>query len=337
MTSWKLNLLTLFGLNIMQLCFAFMLMDERSYSAEVLDNICFIRFLLFSLGFPLFAGTIFSKIYRVHKIFNFNRVSKVKKPLKDRQIIEIVALYMFINLLCIVVFQVIHPWRRDVRSSTPVKLDLMNYEQTQYGSCEMDEYQSWQIVLVVTNGSVLVLGAKWAWETRGVKLAALNDSVQVGYILMLILLLFVFNQICLSLLDNPNYVFLITFTSLLIVAWFTIGVLFLHKYWSMIWGTDEEEEYTRDDTNFQTCRENKCPHCNKTFINPSGYFTDLKPTHTNFEHTHSAVASIQLSARASSHFDTRTPAKSKTIEDMADDFLDAPSNNSGLEGDESDE
>merc|ERR1719233_2473612 len=127
MTSWKLNLLTLFGLNIMQLGFCFMLMDERDYSSETLADICFARFLLMSLGFPLFAGTIFSKIYRVHKIFNYSRVSKVKKPLKDRQIIEIVALYMFINLLCIVVFQLVHPWRREIVLGTPVRLDLTNY------------------------------------------------------------------------------------------------------------------------------------------------------------------------------------------------------------------
>merc|ERR1719397_2084091 len=101
------------------------------------------------------------------------------------------------------------------------------------------------MILLVANGGVIILGAKWAWDTRGVKYAALNDSVQVGYILMLIILLYSFNLICTSLIDNPNFNFFVSFISMLLVTWFTIGVLFLLKSWHIFCPDEEEEEEDR--------------------------------------------------------------------------------------------
>jgi len=335
MTSWKLNIVTLSGLDILMLCFAFSVLDEKHHSTAQLDNFCFARIFFFLAGFPLFSGTIFSKIYRVYKIFNSRRYSQQKNPVKDIQILKVVVMYTVLNLIFVTVFQQVYPWKRVINYGSITQKDILNYEQKIYGKCEMDQLGLWRITLFIANGSVLIVGAKWAWDTRSVPYAALNDSVQVGYILMLIILLFAFNIICTSLLSDPNPVFFVMFVSLLIVSWFTIGVLFLHKYWSMFYGDEVEVDLSAYESRQSTTL--KCSNCGKAMTTQSTLncipqssmnCTDesLKVTHPTLEMPHPA---FQYSTSGKSH--------NKAMEDMTiDEFLDEVdlSNNSALEEDD---
>merc|ERR1712060_927227 len=288
MTSWKLNIISICGLDIVVLCFVFQVMDEEDWSEDSLETFCFTRSFLFLTGVSVFIGTIFSKIYRVHKIFNSRRYSERKNPVQDSQIMKFVVMYLALNLTFITIFQLLFPYKRVIKRGTINQIDIVTYQQTVWGSCEMEHEELWQLTVLIANGGVLILGANWAWETRGVRYAALNDSVQVGYILMLIILLVSFNLICTSLLDDPNFNFFISFVSMLLVTWFTIGVLFLHKYWSMFSGEVEEEDSSDYDNGITSDR--RCSHCNMP-LRQSSYNIE----HDYCENTGGNTAAVELS------------------------------------------
>jgi len=322
MTSWKLNILSLFAIDMVMLCFLFQVMDENDWGQDTLESFCFARTFSFLTGFSIFIGTMFSKIYRVHKIFVAKRLSERKKTVKDHHIVQVVLLYTALNLTILIIFQLLFPYKRETNHGNTTRIDIVTYQHNIWGSCEMEHSQLLQIILLVSNGGVLILGAKWAWETRGVKYAALNDSVQVGYILMLIILLCSFNFICTSLIDDPNFDFFISFISMLLITWFTIGVLFLHKYWHMF-SLDEEED---DGSAYESgvTFDNRCSHCN--MILPQTNYS-MSPRVDISGNT----AGVEL---AKSDYSVRIPEKTKTIEDMSiDEFLDGVdlSNNSALE------
>jgi len=322
MTSWKLNIVTLCAIDIVVLCFVFEVMDEEDWSEDSLESFCFVRTFLFLTGFSVFIGTIFSKIYRVHKIFNSTRYSERKRPVQDSQIMKFVLMYLALNLTFIVIFQLLFPYKRVIKRGAINQIDVLTFQQTLWGSCEMEHDLLWRLIVLIANGGVLILGAKWAWDTRGVKYAALNDSVQVGYILMLIILLVSFNIICTSLIDDPNFDFFISFVSMLLVTWFTIVVLFLIKYWSMFGGEEEEEDSSDYDTGMS---DNRCPHCNMP-LRQSTY----NMAHDSCENTGGNTAGVELT---NAEFALRISKKEKTIEDMTiDEILDEDlSNTSALE------
>jgi len=323
MTSWKLNILSILGIDIVVLCFIFEVMDEDDWGQDTLESFCFAETFLFLTGFSIFIGTMFSKIYRVHKIFNAKRYSERKKTVQDQDIVKVVLIYTALNLTLIIIFQLLFPYKRVTNHGSTTQIDILTYEHTLWGSCEMEYAQLLQIILLAANGGVIILGAKWAWETRGVKYAALNDSVQVGYILMLIILLYSFNFICTSLIDDPNFDFFISFISMLLVTWFTIGVLFLYKYWHMFSRDEEEDDPSVYDS--AVTFDNRCSHCNMV-LPQTNYTLTATP-----EITTDNTAGIELTK---SEFAIRSPEKTKTIEDMTiDEILDGVdlSNNSALD------
>jgi len=332
MTSWKLNIVIIFGIDIVTLCFSFDVMDEEDWGQDSLESFCFARTFLFLTGFSIFIGTIFSKIYRVHKIFNTRRYSEQKKPVEDHQIMKVVLMYTTFNLTVITVSQLLFPWKREINYVHETQINIWTHQQTLYGYCTMEKADILQMILLVANGGVIILGAKWAWETRGVKYAALNDSVQVGYILMLIILLYSFNLICTSLIDNPNFNFFVSFISMLLVTWFTIGVLFLLKYWHMFC-RDEEEEEEEDRSPYDSGKAygNRCSHCNM-HLPQTNYALSCSREVTR-ETASENTAELQL---AKPVFAVRSPQKVKSIENMSiDEILDVvdESLNSALEED----
>jgi len=316
MSAWKLNILTLIGLDITLLSLCFSLLDDKDYSQEKLDDFCFARVLFFFIGFPLFTGTIFSKVWRVHKIFNSRRYSEQRRVMKDTNIMRVVGIYMACNLIFIIVYQQLFPWRRVEIYGSLTQIDIMNYEETVWGTCEMDQFLSWWLGLCIGNGYVLLLGAKWAWDTRKVVFAALNDSVQIGYILMLIILLAAFNLICLSILNNPDWVFFINFISLLLVAWFTIGVLFLYKLWS-----NSQDDESEENSTSRHGGERKCPHCNEIIdLNDYSQYSILE-SQTPRGLASGSRGEVEMAEPAVDQFSTTKPTISKSIEDMDIDEL----------------
>ncbi|PFX27466.1 Gamma-aminobutyric acid type B receptor subunit 2 [Stylophora pistillata] len=131
------------------------------------------------LGFTLGFGGMFLKTWRVHKIF-LNRTKKM--IITDFQLFAMLGLFLSIDLLILMVWEIIDPLyaskrftgREEYSPSTDT-----NYK-TYYIECTSNHPKIWLGVVYAYKGLMLAFGAMMAWETRNVTFAALNDSKHIG-------------------------------------------------------------------------------------------------------------------------------------------------------------
>ncbi|KAG8035154.1 hypothetical protein G9C98_001644, partial [Cotesia typhae] len=104
-------------------------LDHKTLPNDYFPTICTARVYLLSAGFSLAFGSMFTKTYRVHRIFTRSRSGVVKN-----------------------------------------KVEV----------CRSQHTNGWLASLYAYKGLLLVVGVYMAWETRHVKIPALNDSQYIG-------------------------------------------------------------------------------------------------------------------------------------------------------------
>ncbi|XP_071114745.1 gamma-aminobutyric acid type B receptor subunit 1-like [Haliotis cracherodii] len=131
------------------------------------------------LGWSLIFGALFSKTWRVHLIFT--NVKLQKKVLKDSHLFLMVASLTLFNLVLLVSWSVFDPlyirWDEiyvESREGGDVRLRYMG------AICESSYIRYFDAVLFSVQGILLMLGAFLAWETKKVKVEALNDSKNIA-------------------------------------------------------------------------------------------------------------------------------------------------------------
>lgn len=130
-------------------------------------------------GFTLGFGGMFLKTWRVHKIF-LNRTKKM--VISDYQLFAMLGLFISIDLLILMVWEIIDPLyaskyyseREEYSSSTDTQY------KPYYIDCTSAHPSVWLSVIYAYKGLMLAFGAFMAWETRNVTFAALNDSRHIG-------------------------------------------------------------------------------------------------------------------------------------------------------------
>ncbi|CAH3180504.1 unnamed protein product [Porites lobata] len=130
-------------------------------------------------GFTLGFGGMFLKTWRVHKIF-LNRTRKM--VISDFQLFALLALFLSIDLFIIMVWEIVDPMhaeknftgRKEYSPSTDT--EYVPY----YIKCSSSYPSVWLGIVYAYKGILLVFGAFLAWETKNVKIQALNDSRHIG-------------------------------------------------------------------------------------------------------------------------------------------------------------
>jgi len=256
MTSWRINLIMLCGLVVASLSFTFLLFDEKYLPTETLDLYCGLSVGTFFTGFSIFIGAIYTKVYRIHSIFLFSRLTDLKKIISDRRIIEIVVLFTLTNVAIVIVWAISWPFKRVIvyEGETYPTSDPLVLVQDVFGGCSSENSLPGQVALFAVNGYLLVMGAKWAWQTRSLpsRYSSMNESVQAGYIFMFIFLITGFLLIIFtSAIWKPNDNFCLIFFSYLLVAWFTISFQFIYTFYK-IWRFQERSSDSEDDLELQS-------------------------------------------------------------------------------------
>jgi len=162
-----------------------------------------------------------------------------------------------------------------VGEAYPTEDSLVSIQDV-FGGCSSENSLPGQVALSALNGYLLILGAKWAWQTRSLpsRYSSMNESVQVGYIFMFIFLISGFLLIIFSsAIWRPNDTFCLSFFSYLMVAWFAICFQFIYNFYK-IWrfqerGSDGEDAIELQST---TCLEMgeewimiQCAKCKENF------------------------------------------------------------------------
>ncbi|KAG8182613.1 hypothetical protein JTE90_021749 [Oedothorax gibbosus] len=184
LSSPNLNNFVIVGCILVYIAVILLAMDHGTLlSDNHFSIVCSARAFLLSGGFSLAFGCMFIKTYRVYHIFIRANTGIVKsKLLHDQQLLGLVSVLLLIDCILIILWVVIDPMERKlINLSMQVNKDERNVVYLNLREhCSSVHMAKWLGSLYIYKGLLLVVGCYMAWETRHVKVPALNDSQYIG-------------------------------------------------------------------------------------------------------------------------------------------------------------
>ncbi|XP_017046325.1 gamma-aminobutyric acid type B receptor subunit 2 [Drosophila ficusphila] len=201
-------------------------------------TVCTARVYLLSAGFSLAFGSMFAKTYRVHRIFTRTGSVFKDKMLQDIQLILLVGALLLVDALLVTLWVVTDPMERHLHNLTLEisAIDRSVVYQPQVEVCRSQHTQTWLSVLYAYKGLLLVVGVYMAWETRHVKIPALNDSQYIGVSVYSVVITSAIVVVLANLISERVTLAFITITTLILTSTTaTLCLLFipkLHDIWA---------------------------------------------------------------------------------------------------------
>ncbi|XP_076629216.1 gamma-aminobutyric acid type B receptor subunit 3 [Colletes latitarsis] len=209
-------------------------------SDDYYPAVCTARVYLLSAGFSLAFGSMFTKTYRVHRIFTRSRSGVVKnKLLQDTQLISLICALLLIDGLVVTLWVTFDPMQRHLRNLT---LEISPQDrgvvyQTQVEVCRSQHTNSWLGALYVYKGLLLIVGVYMAWETRHVKIPALNDSQYIGMSVYFVVITSGIVVVLANLMSDRATLAFVTITALILASTTaTLALLFLPQLANILAG-----------------------------------------------------------------------------------------------------
>ncbi|XP_068141556.1 gamma-aminobutyric acid type B receptor subunit 2 [Drosophila tropicalis] len=201
-------------------------------------TVCTARVYLLSSGFSLAFGSMFAKTYRVHRIFTRTGSVFKDKMLQDIQLILLVCGLLLVDGLLVTLWVCTDPMERHLHNLTLEisAIDRSVVYQPQVEVCRSQHTQTWLSVLYAYKGLLLVVGVYMAWETRHVKIPALNDSQYIGVSVYSVVITSAIVVVLANLISERVTLAFITITALILTSTTaTLCLLFipkLHDIWA---------------------------------------------------------------------------------------------------------
>ena len=164
-------------------CYAFVFLlgiDSRFVDDHVFGILCNVRLYVLAIAFSMAFGALFSKTWRVHKIFTAQRAMK-RKMMRDFHLILFVLALVLIDVVFITVWIFYDPLKPE-----DIVFDDLNEQSNDLITipvlkiCECSHRTKLLGALYGYKGILLLFGVFLAWETRNVTIPALNDSKYIG-------------------------------------------------------------------------------------------------------------------------------------------------------------
>ncbi|XP_070150184.1 uncharacterized protein Gaba-b-r3 isoform X2 [Polyergus mexicanus] len=203
-------------------------------------TVCKARVYLLSAGFSLAFGSMFTKTYRVHRIFTRSRSGVVKnKLLQDTQLIFLICMLLVIDVVVVTLWVILDPMQRHLQNLT---LEISPQDrgvvyQPQVEVCRSQHTNGWLSALYVYKGLLLVVGVYMAWETRHVKIPALNDSQYIGMSVYFVVITSSIVVVLANLMPDRATLAFVTITALILASTTaTLALLFLPQLANILAG-----------------------------------------------------------------------------------------------------
>ncbi|CAB3996723.1 gamma-aminobutyric acid type B receptor subunit 2-like isoform X1, partial [Paramuricea clavata] len=164
-------------------CYLFVLLlgiDSRFVDNHAFGILCNVRLYVLTIAFSLAFGALFSKTWRVHKIFTAQRAIK-KKLMRDFHLILFVLALVTIDITFITIWIYYDPLEVKEIIFDELKedsRDLITIPVLKI--CECTHRTKLLGALYGYKGILVLFGVFLAWETRNVTIPALNDSKYIG-------------------------------------------------------------------------------------------------------------------------------------------------------------
>ncbi|XP_072171308.1 gamma-aminobutyric acid type B receptor subunit 2-like [Diadema setosum] len=178
LSSPNLNNILVVGCMLVYTAILFMGLDGEKVSEASFAPLCTIRVSFLALGFSLAFGSMFVKTYRVYHIITHatSRVIK-RKMLHESTLFLMIGVLLLLDVILIALWVIFDPMLR-IEKRLPVEVSESG--SVAYApimeECTSQHQSKWLVALYAYKGLLLLFGVFLAWETRNVKIPALNDS-----------------------------------------------------------------------------------------------------------------------------------------------------------------
>ncbi|XP_063700563.1 gamma-aminobutyric acid type B receptor subunit 2 [Culicoides brevitarsis] len=242
-SSPKLSNITALGCILVYMSVIFLGLDHSTLPAYWLfPAVCIARVSLLSSGFSLAFGSMFAKTYRVHRILCGGGLCK-DRILQDSKLILLICILLLIDGFVVLLWILKDPMERYLSN---LNLEISTEDrsvvyQPQVEVCQSQHTSKWLGILYIYKGLLLVVGVYMAWETRHVKISALNDSQYIGISVYSVVITSASVVVLANLLaERVTLSFIIISVFILISTTATLCLLFLPKIRD-IWRKDNRD------------------------------------------------------------------------------------------------
>ncbi|XP_076226557.1 gamma-aminobutyric acid type B receptor subunit 3 isoform X3 [Nomia melanderi] len=242
LSSPRLNNMAAVGCGLVYAAVILLGLDHATLpdSDDYYPAVCTARVYLLSAGFSLAFGSMFTKTYRVHRIFTKSRSGVVKnKLLQDTRLISLICVLLLIDGLVVTLWVTFDPMQRHLRNLTLEfnPQDRGVVYQPQVEVCHSQHTNSWLGALYVYKGLLLIVGVYMAWETRHVKIPALNDSQYIGMSVYFVVITSGIVVVLANLMSDRATLAFVTITALILASTTaTLALLFLPQLANILAG-----------------------------------------------------------------------------------------------------
>lgn len=153
-------------------------LDSQFISLDKVKYACNAVILLLSIGFTLSFGCLFSKTWRIYKIFTAVK-SMHRVKIQDHHLYGTILVLLLVDVSLFIVWITVSPFKLVYEHRSTELLGDISQEYIFY-KCNCEYQLHFTIVMFGYKGLLLLFGLFLAWETRHVKVAVLNDSKMIG-------------------------------------------------------------------------------------------------------------------------------------------------------------
>ncbi|KAJ7363717.1 hypothetical protein OS493_009880 [Desmophyllum pertusum] len=194
-------------------------------------DLCKARAATLCVGFTFVFGSLFSKTWRVHKITRI--ISAKKKVIKDLHLFGVIGVLIVIDMIILLNWNFLDPFQKKMKYlSTFNDHDDDNIRHVPYMyMCEVNNIEIWLGLLYSYKGILLLFGLFLAWETRNVKIPALNDSHHIGMAVYNVVIVCVVGTPVVTFVQDKQFEasFIVTAICILFSTTSTLCIVFVPK------------------------------------------------------------------------------------------------------------
>ncbi|XP_035908768.1 gamma-aminobutyric acid type B receptor subunit 2 [Anopheles stephensi] len=235
LSSPKLSTITVCGCILVYTATILLGLDHSTlpWSSVTFSTICMARIYFLSAGFSLAFGSMFAKTFRVYRIFTHSAGGLCRdKILRDTQLISVIGALLLVDAFVVSFWMAADPMERHLHN---LSLEISATDRSvvflpQVELCRSRHYESWLGMLYAYKGLLLIVGVYMAWQTRNVKISALNDSQYIGISVYSVVITSASVVVLANLLyEKVTLAFIITAGFVLVSTTATLCLLFLPK------------------------------------------------------------------------------------------------------------
>ncbi|XP_053692625.1 gamma-aminobutyric acid type B receptor subunit 2 [Sabethes cyaneus] len=235
LSSPKLSTITVCGCIVVYVATILLGLDHSTlpWPSVTFSTICMARIYFLSAGFSLAFGAMFAKTFRVYRLFTLSAGGLCRdKILRDTQLISLIGVLLLLDACVVSFWMTADPMERYLHNLTlensATDRSLVYLPQVEL--CRSRHYESWLGTLYVYKGMLLIVGVYMAWQTRNVKIPALNDSQYIGVSVYSVVITSASVAVLTNLLyERVTLAFVITSGFILVSTTATLCLLFLPK------------------------------------------------------------------------------------------------------------